>query len=170
MRVIAALLVALCSVGCAGHGAPEQRPAPVWTAGFVRLRSNIAKYLHLSAEALAEVPRARAPAAVVAGATAVAQHRYHDPTCLRFFRDGDQFAVLSLRSCEQEVEASYDHMFFVVGHPGWERQSILIDPDTSEIAAVCPVWRDRSGEAQGYPTVRCPTPPAPEATASGDAR
>lgn len=169
MRRIAAFLVALWIVGCAGHGAPPQHPTPVWTAGFVRLRSNIAKYLHLSADSLAEVPRAQAPAAIVVGATAVAQHRHHDPTCLRFFRDGDQFAVLSLRSCDQEVEASYDNLFFVVGHPGWERRPILIDPDTMEIAAVCPTWRDRSGQAQGYPTVRCPAPPAPQATASGDA-
>jgi hypothetical protein len=170
MRVIAAFLVVLSIVGCAGHGAPAEHPTLAWTAGFVRLRSNIAEYLHLSADSLAEVPRAQAPAAIVAGATAVAQHRYHDPTCLRFFRDGDQFGVLSLRSCAQEVEASYDNMFFVVGHPGWERQPILIDPDTTEIAAVCPVWRDRSGEAHGYPTVRCPPPTAPQATASGDAR
>ncbi|HET7564284.1 MAG TPA: hypothetical protein VFJ96_04770 [Gemmatimonadaceae bacterium] len=145
-----------------------QDVAPAWTPGFVRLSSSTAKWFHLSADSLPEVPRAQAPDSLVNGAAAMAKYRDHDPACLRFFRDGNQYLALSIPYCNGK-EAYTDHWFFVVGPPGWEHGPMLVDPPSKLITAVCPDWRDRTGRAQGYPTIRCPTP-ASAATDSGDER
>lgn len=168
MRRLAGLMVALCITGCAGHRTPPQNIAPGWTPGFVRLSSSIAKFLRLSADSLPEIPRAQTPDSIVNGAVAIAKHRHHDPACLRFFRDGGQYLALSIPYCDGK-EAYTDHWFFVVGAPGWEHRPTLVDPPSKLITAVCPDWRDRTGGAQGYPTIRCPTPASP-ATDSGDER